>query len=214
MWLPRWFSEPVLIANYAESGETTASFIGERRWPKLLSEIHAGDFVLMQFGINDRSIPLDRFKQYFVQFIQDTRQRGATPVLVTSQNLRRLDADGKAVQTLAGYPDAMREVAREQKTALIDLNAMSGTLYEAIGAARLPDAFVDGTHQNDYGSYELAKCVVNGIREAALPFARYLAEDWQAFDPAHPDDFPAFMLRHKTWLNAMMTTEFGPDTRR
>ncbi len=36
--------------------------------------------------------------------------------------------------------------------------------------------------------------------------------DWDGpqFDPAHPDDFPAFMLRHKTWLTAMMTAEFGP----
>ncbi|HWB85466.1 MAG TPA: rhamnogalacturonan acetylesterase [Bryobacteraceae bacterium] len=194
MWLPRWFQEPVLIANYAESGETTASFIGERRWPKLLSEIHPGDFVLMQFGINDRRIPLDRFKQYFVQFIQETRQHGATPVLVTSQNLRRLDSNGKAVETLGGYPEAMREVAREQKTALIDLNAMSEKLYDAIGAARLPDAFVDGTHQNDYGSYELAKCVVNGIREADLPFARYLVEAWKPFDPAHPDPIDSWAL--------------------
>lgn len=194
--LPRWFKPPVLIANYAESGETTASFLGERRWPKLLSEIHAGDYVLMQFGINDRSIPLDRFKQYFVQFIADTREHGATPVLVTSQNLRprAFDTNGKVPQTLGGYPDAMRQVAREQNVALIDLNAMSMVLYQAIGAEKLPKAFVDGTHQNAYGSYELAKCVVNGIVESKLPWARYLAEDWKPFDPAHPDSMEDFHL--------------------
>lgn len=194
--LPRWFRPPVLIANYAESGETTASFISERRWPKLLSEIHAGDYVLMQFGINDRTIPLDRFKQYFVQFIADTRQHGATPVLVTSQNLRTraFDDKGKAVQTLGGYPDAMRQVAKEQNVTLIDLNAMSMTLYEAIGPEKLPKAFVDGTHQNAYGSYELAKCVVNGIVTAKLPWAQYLVDDWKPFDPAHPDPMEDFHL--------------------
>ena len=192
--LPRWFKPPVLIANYAESGETTASFIGERRWPKLLSEIHAGDYVLMQFGINDRAIPIERFKQYFVQFIQDTRQHGATPVLVTSQNLRRLDENGKAVATLGGYPDAMREVAKEQNATLIDLNAMSLKLYEAIGPENLPKAFVDGTHHNSYGSYELSKCVVNGIVEAGLPWAGSLVEDWKPFDPAHPDPIESFQM--------------------
>ena len=192
--LPRWFAPPVLIANYAESGETTASFISERRWPKLLSEIHAGDYVLMQFGINDRSLPLDRFQQYFVQFIQDTRAHGATPVLVTSQNLRRLDENGKAVPTLGGYPDAMREVAKQQNATLIDLNAMSAALYEALGPEKLAKAFVDGTHQNSYGAYELAKCVVSGIVQAELGFASHVAEDWKGFDPAHPDPIERFRL--------------------
>jgi lysophospholipase L1-like esterase len=192
--LPRWFRMPVLIANYAESGETTASFIGERRWAKLLSEIQTGDYVLMQFGINDRRIPLEQFKKYFVQFITNTRQHGATPVLVTSQNLRKLDENGKAVQTLDGYPEAMRQVAKEQNVPLIDLNTMSMKFYEALGPEKLPKAFVDGTHQNDYGSYELAKCVVNGIVEAKLPFAKYRVGDWKPFDPARPEPMEDFKV--------------------
>jgi len=192
--LPRFFTPPVVIANYAESGETTASFIGEHRWSKVLSEIHSGDYVLMQFGINDQRMPVARFKQYFVQFIDDTRKHGATPVLVTSQNLRRLDANGKAVQTLRDFPDAMKQVAKEQDVALIDLNAMSMTLYEALGPDKLPRMFVDGTHHNNYGAYELAKCVVNGIVANQLSFARHLVSDWKTFDPTNPDPIEAFDL--------------------
>jgi lysophospholipase L1-like esterase len=195
--LPRWFKPPVVIANYAESGETTASFIGEKRWPKLLTELHAGDYVLMQFGINDQRLPLEQFKNYFVQFIKDTRAHGATPVLVTSQNLRArfFDANGKGQQTLRGFPDAMREVARAENAPLIDLNAMSLTLYEAIGQEQLPKAFVDTTHHTDWGAYELAKCVVSGIVAAKLPFAEgNLADGWQPFDPAHPDPLDGFHL--------------------
>jgi hypothetical protein len=55
---------------------------------------------------------------------------------------------------------------------------------------------------------------VAGTVAAATPA---VTRDWQGpqFDPAHPDDFVAFMLRHKIWLNALMTTEFGaiPETR-
>ena len=148
----------------------------------------------MQFGINDRRLPIEQFKQYFVRFIEETKQHGATPVLVTSQNLRRLDENGKAVQTLDGYPDAMRQAAKENNAALIDLNAMSMSFYEALGPENLPKAFVDGTHQNNYGSYELAKCVVNGIVENKLPFAQYIADDWKPFDPAHPDPLADFKL--------------------
>jgi lysophospholipase L1-like esterase len=192
--LPRFFREPVVIANYAECGETTASFLGEKRWPKLMSEIRAGDFVLMQFGINDRAIPLERFKQYFVQFIRETREKGATPILVTSQNLKRLDPAGKAVNTLGGYPDAMREVAKEEKTALIDLNQMSMALYEAIGPEGLNKTFIDGTHHSDYGAYELAKCVVNEVVKQKLPFAEFVVEEWKGFDPSKPDAVEAFKM--------------------
>jgi len=193
--LPRWFRPPVMIANYAESGETTASFISEHRWAKVLSEIHPGDYVLMQFGINDQRMPVERFKEYFLQYIRETREHGATPVLVTSQNLRRLDADGHAVETLRNFPEAMREAAQAEHAALVDLNAMSMQFYAALGPALLPKAFVDGTHQDDYGAYELAKCVVQGLLDAQVPFAvGQVVADWQPFDPAHPDPMADFKL--------------------
>ena len=61
--------------------------------------------------------------------------------------------------TLAGYPDAVRRVAKNEKTALIDLHPMSRKLYVALGG-NLDAAFQDGTHHNNFGSYEIAKCVV------------------------------------------------------
>jgi lysophospholipase L1-like esterase len=191
---PRFFTPPVLIANYAECGETTASFVSEKRWAKLLSEIHPGDFVLMQFGINDQRMPVARFKQYFIQFISDTRRHGAFPVLVTSQNLRRLDANGNAVQTLRNFPDAMRDAAKEQNVPLIDLNAMSMKLYGALGPEKLPKMFVDGTHQNDYGAYQLCKCVVQGIIDDHLPLASFVVADWTRYDPSRPDPMEEFDL--------------------
>jgi hypothetical protein len=42
-----------------------------------------------------------------------------------------------------------------------------------------------------------------------------MSRDWEGpqFDPAQPDTFPAFMVRHKAWLNALMTSEFGTQAR-
>lgn len=212
---PRWFKAPVVVANYAESGESARSFFGERRWEKLLSELHAGDYVLIQFGINDRGTPLDQFKGFFATFIKDTRAKGATPVLVTSQNLKRLDASGKVGQTLAGYPDAMKAVAAQENITLVDLNAMSATLYEALGAEKLGQAFVDGTHQNMYGAYQLAKCVVQGLVAAKVPFVGgNLADDWQPFDPAHPDAIDAFHLPRDPQLDPARPGGPGTPDRR
>jgi hypothetical protein len=78
--------------------------------------------------------------------------------------------------------------------ALIDLNAMSELFYEALGPENSKVAFVDHTHHNNYGSYELAKCVVTGIRANKLGLARFLVKDVPPFDPAHPDPVERFQV--------------------
>jgi hypothetical protein len=95
--------------------------------------------------------------------------------------------------TLAGYPDAVRDVAKEEKCALVDLNAMSRKFYRALGAD-LDKAFQDGTHHNNYGSYELAKCVVAGIKQDKLPLAKFITDDFGNFDPVHPDAVADFQM--------------------
>jgi hypothetical protein len=95
--------------------------------------------------------------------------------------------------TLEGYPDAVREVARENDVTLIDLNEMSLKLYRALGDD-LDRAFQDGTHHNAYGSYQLAKCVVEGIRTSELPLKKFLMEDVNPFDPSQPDPVDKFNI--------------------
>jgi hypothetical protein len=98
-----------------------------------------------------------------------------------------MDTRGHVVNTLKDYPDAVRKLAKDENVALIDLNAMSKTLYEAIGEKNLSKAFVDGTHHNTYGSYEVAKCVVQGIVDDKLGLAEFVVDDWRGFDPGKPD---------------------------
>lgn len=210
--LPRFFRPGVVVANHAESGETTRSFVTEQRLAKIMSLIQPGDYLFIQFAHNDQkpnAVSLDDYKKLLVDYIAQTRAKAATPVLVTSMNRRTFDVQGKITNSLAGYPDAMREVAAEQHVALIDLNAMSKTLFEALGPAGTLKAFMhypansfpnqteainDDTHFNKYGAYELARCVVHGIRQARLPLRKYLAKDVPEFNPAAPDPIDSFSL--------------------
>jgi len=203
--LPR-FLRGVAVANHAESGETMKSFITSLRLAKLLTQVKAGDYVFIEFAHNDEKKQWPQtyveahstYKAYLRVFIAEARLRGATPVLVTPIQRRTFDAHGKIKNTHGDYPEAMREVAREENTPLIDLEKMSIAFYEALGPEKAPLAFnaggKDATHQDDYGAYELAKCVVKGIRDAHLAIAGNVADDFGTFDPAKPDAPETFAL--------------------
>lgn len=191
--LTRFFTAEVAVANYAESGESLRSSLGARRVKKVFSSLQAGDYVLVQFGHNDMkdkaTNALAVYKANLKELVRETRAKGATPVLITSMERKA----GIRGETLAGYPQTVRDVAREDKVALIDLQSMSLDLYRALGP-NLNAAFQDGTHHNAYGSYELAKCVVHGIQQNELPLARFVAQDVAPFDPRNPDPLDAFDL--------------------
>jgi lysophospholipase L1-like esterase len=191
--LPRFFKPDIAVANHAESGEALGSSLGSKRFDKIYSLMKSGDYLFVQFGHNDQKSKdpnaLENYKTNLKKVIADTRSHGGTPVLVTSMERK----GGVTRDTLAGYPDAVREVAKSENCALVDLNAMSRTFYQALGAD-LPKAFQDGTHHNNYGSYELAKCVILGIKQANLPLAQHISPDFTGFDPAHPDPVTTFQM--------------------
>lgn len=197
--LTRFFTPEIAVANNGESGESLRGFIGEHRLAKVMSVIQPGDWLFIQMGHNDQKEKgegvgaFTTYKTDLKRFIAEARAHGATPVLITSMNRLSFDENGKIVNTLGDYPEAVRQTAKEEDVALIDLNAMSKPFYEAMGPADAHLAFAgnDTTHHSDYGSYELAKCIVQGIKDAKLPLARYLVQTLP-FDPAHPDPYAKF----------------------
>jgi lysophospholipase L1-like esterase len=204
--LPYFLKPDIAVANHAESGETLKSFISGLRLAKVLSQIREGDWLFIQFGHNDSKKQWPQtyveahttYKAYLRAVIAEARLRGATPVLVTSMQRRNFDANGRIVNSHGDYPAAVREVAAEEKVACIDLEAMSRVLYEALGPERSPLAFADGgrdkTHHNNYGAYELAQCVVQGIRDARLDLAAHIADEFAVFDPSKPDRVESFVI--------------------
>jgi len=197
----------VAVANYAESGETLLAFERENRLKKIWSMAKPGDYLFIEFTHNDQKPggnhlePYTTFKDKLKEWITEARKRKLTPVLVTSTNRRNFDADGHIVNTLLEYPEAMRQTAKEQNVASIDLTAMSKTLYEALGEKDSMKALVhypantfpnqtkelqDNTHFSPYGAYELAECVVSSINSQKLPLAKYIRKEVKKFDPAKP----------------------------
>jgi lysophospholipase L1-like esterase len=148
--------------------------------------LRPGDWVAVQFGHNDMKSPaadaLAVYSSDLEHIVAEVRKRGAAPILITSMERK----DGVDRDTLAGYPDAVRAAAAKLDAPLIDLHDMSRRLYRGLGD-HLDAAFQDGTHHTDFGSYELARCVVEGIRAAAPELAKHLRDDAGSFDPGRPD---------------------------
>lgn len=191
--LPAFFKPTVAIANHAESGETLRSSLSAKRLDKVLSVMKPGDYLLIQFGHNDMkekgTNALALYKENLKRYVAGVREKGGMPVLVTSMERK----GGVEHDTLQGYPDAVRAVAQEQKVPLIDLHATSRILYQALGE-NLEKAFQDGTHHNNYGSYELAKCIAQAIKQSKLPLAKQISDDFAGFDPSHPDSVSSFAI--------------------
>jgi lysophospholipase L1-like esterase len=203
--LPRWFKPDVAVSNHAESGETAAGFVGARRIDKIMDTMTAGDYLLMQFAHNDmknnRPGALDEYKKVLAQFCAQTRAKGATPVICTAVSRKTFGPDGKIrnsfITQQGDYIAAARQVAAGQKVLLIDLNALTATFYESVGqkdAGKLFAGPTQGTHHGDYGSYEVAKMVVQAIKDSSLPLAADVVDEWKPYDPAHFDPLAEFKL--------------------
>lgn len=199
--LPRFFKPGVAVANYAESGETLKSFIAENRTAKVLSMIRPGDYLLIQFGHNDqkdKSADAGAYNSYtklLKQLADDAKAKGAKVVLVTPVS-RRFFKGNEVTNSLGDFPAAVRDLAKSENLPLIDLNLMTKAFYEAMGPDESKKAFppiaTEKTHHNNYGAYEVAKCVIQSIKDAHLDLEKFIVEDWATYDPSHPDPIDTF----------------------
>ena len=226
--ITRWFGPEVAISNHAESGLTARTFIASYRLDKILQTLKAGDYVFVEFGHNDEKEhrPGDgawyHYQYQLKIFIDEVRKKGADIVFLTPTQRRAFDKDCKTLLNTHGdFPAAMKEVAQRENVPLIDLNMMTKTFFETLGFEdskralvhypantfpNQPKDLADNTHFNPYGAYEVAKCVVMGMKACNLPIVQYLRPDWQDFDPAQPDDWRTFQ-----WAPSPMTENLKPD---
>ncbi len=223
--ITRWFGPEVAISNHAESGLTARTFIASNRLDKILTTLKAGDFVFVEFGHNDEKEkkPGDgawyHYQYQLKIFIDKVRSKGATIVFCTPTQRRAFNDDKKTLRNTHGdFPAAMKMVAEKENVPLIDLNLMTKNFFEALGYEDSKRALVhypeemygkkleDNTHFNPYGAYEVAKCVVMGMKQLELPIVNYLRSDWKDFDPSQPDDWNTFK-----WVASPMTENTKPD---
>jgi lysophospholipase L1-like esterase len=186
----------VLVDDRAQNGRSTKTFISEGRWQAIVDALKPGDIVFVQFGHNDeakdkgdRYTPPEDFKKNLTKFVADVQSKKATIVLMTPVVRHKFDKEGKLVDTHGEYPGIVRDVAKREKVKLIDMQQKTATLLRSYGDEpsrklflqlkpsenpNYPKGIEDNTHFNPTGAAEVAKLVVDGIREQKLSIAKYL----------------------------------------
>ena len=206
--IPRWFNENVAIANHAESGLTAGTFIAQNRLAQVMSTLKQGDYVICEFGHNDEkekgpgSGAWYHYSRNLKIFVDQVRSKGATIIFCTPTQRRNFDKKGKITNTHGDFPAAMCVVALREHVEVIDLNDMTKTFFETLGVEGSKGALVhyaantfsnqekplaDNTHFNPYGAYEVAKMVVQGMKDLHLPITQNLRSDFTSFNPSKPD---------------------------
>jgi lysophospholipase L1-like esterase len=186
-------TDDVEVINLALGGRSSKSYRDEGHWDTKVLPSRA-DYVLIQFGHNDcpgkgpkrETDPATTYRANMKRYVDEARAAGMKPILVTSLTRRKFRADGKIHSDLFPYVDAVKAVAAETNTPLIDLHARSIELCnqqgpegcEAISPPpKAGENKPDQTHLNERGSALIGALVAHDLRKVFPELAKYVQSE-------------------------------------
>lgn len=192
-----FWDSTVTVQNLAKNGRSTKSFRQEGLWDRIANAAKEGDYVLIQFGHNDE-VPTkktytteEEFTNNLVEYVKETRQRKAIPILLTPVARRKFDSTGQIVGTHDVYAQLVRNVAKAEQVALIDLDVKSQALYQQMGVEyskllflqlkpgehpNYPAGKEDNTHFSELGARLVAQLVLDEIKKTLPALANYIVK--------------------------------------
>ena len=193
-----FFTDDIIIENRAMGGRSTKRFINDGRLDKIFEEIKPGDYLFIQFGINDgakdkpeRYTSVEDYKTLLTErYIGEAEKLGAVPVLMTPSAAANWDDEaGKFKDSRLEYGAATRELAEELGCKFIDINRIMTDAYnsmekdevlsgyfvcEPLESKQYPEGTDDHTHLKEKGARLIAKLIVEAIPKAVPELAPYI----------------------------------------
>jgi lysophospholipase L1-like esterase len=177
--LPEYFAPPVGIANYGDSGESSSSFYAKAdMWGAIKAHWTAGDWVIVQFGHNDKGVADSVVQANLEKYVTDALAANVTPILV-SPPARVGTWNGSMLGDQSSlHAAAAKAAAMDKNVAYIDLTSLSTAWYNSLGSKAAALKYhangSDGTHTNLAGADILAGLVATDIKTQNLGLAKYL----------------------------------------
>ena len=212
MVFENFFDPSVRVVNYAKNGRSTKSAIDEGIWDDVKANLREGDYLFIEFGHNDEKLnkpavgaaAWGAYQDNLRLFVNTAREKGVTPVLLTPV-ARRAFSDGVLDETTHGeYPAAMKAVAEETGTTLIDMEKATLDWIRAAGdeasrpffmwvepgtCAAIPDGRKDNTHSTARGASLNCEIVCDSIRAKLPALASHLVHYDYVVDQQGRGDF-------------------------
>ncbi|KND32988.1 rhamnogalacturonan acetylesterase [Streptomyces acidiscabies] len=171
--LPQYLRKGISVANYADSGESTVTYLANPQlWATVQPLIRPGDLVLVQLAHNDKTTDEATYRANLEALVAGIREKQGRPVLVTPIVRRWFNSDGTLNNGTAllvnglgvDHPAVIRSVAAAEDVPLIDLTAKTKALVESLGpegskAIYLYNEKRDNTHTSVHGATVYAELV-------------------------------------------------------
>ncbi|MEV6051380.1 rhamnogalacturonan acetylesterase [Streptomyces sp. NPDC052107] len=175
--LPRYLPRGLSVANYADSGESTVTYLANPQFRATVRPlVRPGDLVLVQLAHNDKITDEATYRANLETLVAGIRDKGGEPVLVTPVVRRWFNADGTLDNNTAllvnglgvDLPAVVRSVAAAGHVPLIDLTAKTKALVESLGpegskAIYLYNEKRDTTHTSESGATVYAGLVRDAL---------------------------------------------------
>lgn len=164
--LPQYLRKGLSVANYADSGESTVTYLADSRlWATVQPQIRPGDLVLIQLAHNDKTTDGATYRANLEALVAGVREKRGEPVLVTPIVRRWFNTDGTLNNGTAllvnglgvDHPAVVRSVAAARHVPLIDLTAKTKALVESLGVEASKTLYLynekrDNTHTSVHGA--------------------------------------------------------------
>ena len=171
--LPEFFAPPVGIANYANSG--ASSNFGY--WTDIKAKWSAGDWVIIQFGHNDKGVADETVQANLEKMVTDAQAAKVTALLVSPPSRVQFQGNMEGSQASL-HAISAQNAAKAKGVDFIDLTALSTAWYNTLGSQAAALKFhangSDATHTNLDGAAKLASMVAQAIKDQKIALAPYL----------------------------------------
>jgi lysophospholipase L1-like esterase len=164
----------------------------QARWTSMLTQMRPGDYLFIQFGINDgsptcpRHVGSNAFKNEYVYMVNEAKKRGVHPVLVTPAPA--LKCSGSSAVASRGFVTETFSVGSQLNIPVIDLHKSGTDLYNQLAFCPVAGGDVsssttgpvgnffcdDHTHFDTPGAQQIAGIIAKALRAQAVPLADYL----------------------------------------
>ncbi len=193
--LSLYLDKSAKVYDHGLNGRSSKSFIREGEWDKVLNSLKKGDYVLIQFGHNDEksedstrfTSPYTTYRENLLRFINESRSKGATPILLTPISRRSFNEKGVLTNSHGEYPQAVRELAQETRIPMIDAQLLTEKLLIKFGPENskklflyvqpgenpnYPEGKKDDTHLNNEGANQIAGLIASEIKKLSIPLSK------------------------------------------